>query len=103
MANGASLQAEGITLFMDHEYEPATEKFKAAQSAYQSEGKADLAAEMQVNLGLIDRALGNYDAAVTLMTEARQVFAGISDKSREAQVIGNLGGVYLAQGNNEQA
>jgi len=27
----------------------------------------------------------------------------MNDRSREAQVVGNLGGVYLAQGNSEQA
>jgi tetratricopeptide (TPR) repeat protein len=103
MATGADLQDQGTKQFMQHEYETAADLFKQAASAYESEGKKDLAAEMQVNLGLVDRALGNYDNAIKLMNDAKQVFVELSDKSREAQVVGNLGGVYLAQGNNEQA
>jgi tetratricopeptide (TPR) repeat protein len=103
MATGAELQKQGVDLFMQHDYEAAAEKFKAAVTAYDQEGKADLAAEMKVNLGLVDRALGNFDNAVALMSEAQQVFAKLNDPSREAQVKGNLGGVYLSQGNNEQA
>src|SRR5215475_6951561 len=102
-SSGAELQDQGVKLFMQHEYEAAADVFKQAQAAYDAEGKKDLAAEMPVNLGLIDRALDNYDDAVKLMTEARQTFVDIKDRSREAQVIGNLGGVYLAQGNSEQA
>jgi tetratricopeptide (TPR) repeat protein len=102
-STGAELQDQGVKLFMQHEYEAAADVFKQAQAAYDAEGKKDLAAEMQVNLGLIDRALGNYDDAVKLMTGAQQVFHDMNDRSREAQVIGNLGGTYLAQGNSEQA
>lgn len=100
---GAELQDQGVKLFMQHEYEAAADVFKQAQGAYDAEGKKDLAAEMQVNLGLIDRALGNYDDAVKIMSVAKQVFHDMNDRSREAQVVGNLGGVYLAQGNSEQA
>ncbi len=103
MTSGTELQDQGTKLFMQHEYEAAADIFKQAQGAYAADGKNDLAAEMQVNIGLIERALGNYDNAIKLMTEARQVFSGMSDKSREAQVVGNLGGVYLSQGNSEQA
>lgn len=103
MATGTELQEQGVKLFMQHDYEMAAEKFKAAVAAYEQEGKQDMAAEMKVNLGLTDRALGNFDTAVGLMSEARQIFANTQDRNREAQVIGNLGGVYLSQGNNEQA
>ena len=103
MSTGAELQDQGTKLFMQREYESAADVFKKAQSAYQAEGKNDLAAEMEVNLGLVDRALGNFDNAIKLMTGARQTFVDLKDRSREAQVIGNLGGVYLAQGNSEQA
>src|SRR5258706_5410173 len=102
-STGTELQDQGVKLFMQHEYEAAADAFKQAQDAYDAEGKKDLAAEMQVNLGLIDRALGNCDDAVKLMTGAQQVFHDMNDRSREAQVIGNLGGVYLSQGNSEQA
>lgn len=104
MAKTASeLQEQGIDLFMRHDYEAAADVFRQAQEAYQGEGRRDMAAEMQVNLGLVNRSLGNFDSAVELMNEARQVFAELQDRSREAQVIGNLGGVYMAQGNTEQA
>src|SRR5215217_2844060 len=103
MSTAAELQDKGVKLFQQRDYDAAADLFKQAKAAYEAENKKDMGAEMQVNMGLIDRALGNYDNAVLLMNEARQVFAGLEDRSREAQVVGNLGGVYLAQGNTEQA
>jgi tetratricopeptide (TPR) repeat protein len=103
MSTGLELQDQGVKLFMQREYEASADIFKQAQAAYEAEGKKDLAAEMQVNLGLVERSLGNYDSAIKLMTEARQVFVDMKDRSREAQVIGNLGGAYLGNGNSEQA
>src|SRR5215470_15706792 len=94
MPTGAELQEQGTKLFFQHEYESAADIFKQAATAYESEGKKDMAAEMQVNLGLVERALGNYENAIKLMTEARQVFASLQDRKREAQAVGNLGGVY---------
>ncbi len=90
-STGTELQDQGVKLFMQHEYEAAADVFKQAQGAYDAEGKKDLAAEI------------NYDDAIKLMTGAQQVFHDMNDRSREAQVIGNLGGVYLSQGNSEQA
>ena len=55
MSTGAELQDQGIKLFMQREYESAADLFKQAKAAYETEGKKDLSAEMQVNLGLIDR------------------------------------------------
>src|SRR5260221_11339165 len=103
MSTGAELQEQGTRLFMQREYESAADVFKKAQSTYQSEGKNDLAAEMEVNLGLVDRALGNFDNAIKLMTEARQTSVALTDRSREPQVIGNLAGAYLAQRSSAQA
>ncbi len=103
MATGKELQDQGVKLFQDRDYEAAQGIFKQAIEAFNAEDAPDMAAEMQVNAALVDRTLGNYEASATAMTAARQVFAGMGDKLREAQVIGNLGGVYLAQGNNEQA
>src|SRR5438270_13448301 len=98
MSTAAELQDQGTKLFMQRDYEAAADLFKQAKAAYEADNKKDMGAEMQVNMGLIDRALGNYDNAIQSMNEARQIFIGMSDRSREAQVIGNLGGVYLAQG-----
>src|SRR4051794_35187172 len=103
MPTGTELKEQGTNLFFQHEYESAAEVFKQAATAYDTEGQKDMAAEMQVNLGLVERALGNFENAIKLMTDARQVFVGLQDRKREAQVVGNLGGVYLSQGNTEQA
>jgi len=103
MPTGKELQDQGNKLFSERDYEKAQEVYKQSREAYNAEGKPDMAAEMQVNLALIDRTMGNYEAAAGAMQEARQVFAGMGDRFREAQVIGNLGGVYLQQGNLEQA
>jgi len=101
--NAAELQEKGTKLFMQRDYEAAAEAFKQAKAAYDAEGKPDMAAEMQVNLGLIESRFGNYDEAINYMGTARQFFLAQQDRRREAMVAGNIGSVYLAQGNLEQA
>lgn len=103
MSNASELQEKGVKLFQQKEYEDAARAFQEAHDAYTAEGKPDLAAEMQVNLGLTRRALGEQDQALELMQSALAVFESLDDHKRRAMVLGNLGGVYVAIGDKEQA
>jgi tetratricopeptide (TPR) repeat protein len=62
-----------------------------------------MAAEMAVNLGLTQRALGQPQRALELMQEALATFQAANDARRTAMVLGNLGGVYVALNDKEQA
>jgi tetratricopeptide (TPR) repeat protein len=103
VSNASELQEKGVKLFQQKEYEDAARAFQEAHDAYTAEGKPDLAAEMQVNLGLTRRALGEQDQALELMQSALAVFESLDDHKRRAMVLGNLGGVYVAIGDKEQA
>ena len=46
MTTGAELQEQGVKLFMHHDYDAATDKYKHAVGAYTPEGNNDLAAAM---------------------------------------------------------
>jgi len=43
MSTGAELQDQGVKLYQQRDYEAAQDIFKQAKSAYESEGKKDLA------------------------------------------------------------
>ncbi len=103
MSTASELQEQGIRLFRQRDYEAAAELFQQAREAYAAASQPDMAAEMEVNLGLVHRALGQHDQALALMQQALQFFRQQGDRRREAQVLGNMGGVYAAQGDTEQA
>lgn len=103
MSSGAELQAQGTKLFRDKDFEEAARLFHQAKAAYEAEGKADLAAEMQVNIGLVHTSLGEHQQALEAMQAALPVFQQAPDQKRLAMVLGNLGRVYVALNDREQA
>lgn len=103
MATGDDLKDQGIRQFMQQDYEAAAETFRKAAAAYEDEGKADIVAEMQVNLGLALHSMGQYDEALEQMNMAHAVFTQINDRHRTAQCLGNMARVYAKMGNTEQA
>lgn len=103
MATGHELQAQGITLFEQHDYEAAARAFQQAESAFAEASQPDMVAEMKVNIGLVHRALGENQQALELMQEAVRTFQAHNDPLRTAQVQGNMGGVYAALNDSEKA
>jgi len=103
LATGQELQDKGVALFKDHDYEEAAGVFQQANDAYLAEGKKDMAAEMQNNLGLIYRSLGENQKALDAVQGALTTFQELNDALRTAKALGNLGGVYVAMGDKEQA
>ncbi|GAB4509613.1 MAG: hypothetical protein OHK0046_04930 [Anaerolineae bacterium] len=97
------LQEKGIKLYQQKDYEAAARIFQQAQEAYLAENEPDMAAEMQTNIGLVHRALGEHQQALDIMQEALRTFQERGDSLRAAQVLGNLGGVYIELGDKEQA
>lgn len=98
-----ALQAQGVKLYEQHDYEAAARLFRKAQEAYEESEEKMLAAEMRTNIGLVHRALGQHQLALDEMQAAHDVFVDAGDLLRTAQVLGNMGGVYLAIGDKEQA
>lgn len=98
-----SLQEQGIKLYGQQDYEAAARVFKQARDAYEAAEQPDMAAEMQTNIGLVHRALGEHQQALDAMQAALRVFEDQGDQLRTAQVLGNMGGVYLEVGDKEQA
>lgn len=103
MSSAQELQDHGIKLFQQKEYEAAARTFAQAAEEYEADGQKGLAAEMQVNLGLVHRALGEHQQALDVMQEALRTFQGANDSLHTAMTLGNIGGVYAALGDKEQA
>jgi tetratricopeptide (TPR) repeat protein len=103
MTTPEELKNQGVKLFQQKDYEAAAQVFHQAQQGYEAAGQKDMAAEMQTNLGLVHRALGENQQALDAMQSALNVFQELNDTRRVAMVMGNLGGVYVALGDKEQA
>lgn len=103
MTSASELQEQGVKLFQQKDYEEATRLFQQAQEAYEAEGKRDMVAEMQTNIGLVHRILGENQQALDAMQSSLTIFQELNDPIRVAKVLGNLGGVYVALGDKEQA
>ena len=103
MTTAQELQEQGIKLFRQRDYEAAGRTFQQALEAYETDGKRDMVAEMQTNIGLVHRSLGETQQALDIMQQALQIFQESGDNLRLAKVLGNLGGVYVALGDKEQA
>lgn len=103
MTTPDELQEQGVRLYGQQDYEDAARAFQQAKEAYQAEGRSDMAAEMETNIGLVHRALGEHQQALDVMQKALRTFQEADDKLRAAQVFGNMGGVYIELGDKEQA
>ncbi|MBC6935155.1 MAG: tetratricopeptide repeat protein [Chloroflexi bacterium] len=103
MTTAQELQERGVKLFQQKDFEAAAQHFQQAMDAYEAEGRRDIAAEMQVNIGLVHRALGENQQALEAMQAALGVFQETGDAVRTAKVLGNMGGVYVELNDHEQA
>nr|PZN52114.1 MAG: hypothetical protein DIU68_15180 [Chloroflexota bacterium] len=63
MTDAQQLQEQGVKLFRQRDYEAAARVFEQAKLAYEADGQPLLAAEMQTNIGLVHRALGENQQA----------------------------------------
>jgi len=103
MTTAQEIQDRGVKLFQRKDYEEASRAFAQAQSLYETDGKPDMAAEMQVNIALVHRALSEHQQALEIMQTAVRTFQQMNDRKRMAMALGNLGGVYAVMGDHEQA
>jgi len=103
VSKAEELKDQGTQLFHQRDYEAAARIFQQAMNAYEEDGQADMVAEMKVNIGLVHRALGEYQQGLDMMQEALNIFQDANDALRSAKVLGNMGGVYSGLGDKEQA
>jgi tetratricopeptide (TPR) repeat protein len=103
MSRADELRDKGVELFHQYDYESAARTFQQAREAYAEAGQDDMVAEMKVNIGLVHRSLGETQQALEMMQEALNMFRDTEDELRQAQVLGNLGGVYSALDDKEKA
>lgn len=103
MSTADELKDQGIKQFMQEHYQRAADIFRQAVDAYEAENKADMAAEMRVNLGLSLHSLNKHEEALVEMAKGHAVFAQMNDKLRTAQALGNMARVYARLDNTEQA
>jgi tetratricopeptide (TPR) repeat protein len=100
---GKELKAEGKRLYEEGLYEESITKYEQAREAFLAEENEVEAAEMVNNLGVLYRLQHDWDDALAALEEARSIFVGLGDRSREAQTLGNMSAVYAGLGKREKA
>jgi len=92
-----------VKLYDQRDYEASARIFQQAMEAYEAENQPEMVAEMQTNIGLVHRALGENQQALEVMQAALRTLQEHDDQLRIAKLMGNMGGVYKELGDKEQA
>jgi len=100
---GEKLRAEGLRLFEAASLDEAAEAFGLAAKIFDADGKLGDTAEVYNNMGVIFRLQKRFSEAGTMLEKALQLFAGLGDKTREAETLGNLAPLYKQQGDTRRA
>ncbi len=103
MSTGSELQSKGTRLFEKGKYQEAAGVFTEAIEAYRTEGNGQMAAEMQVNVGMCKRELEQYEDALKEMQTSLAYFEEHGPQIRKAQTMGNMALAYAKLGDTEQA
>jgi tetratricopeptide (TPR) repeat protein len=97
------LKQEGLMLFRRRLYDEAVTTFHTAADAYARAGDAGGRFEMLNNIGVAQRLQHRWPASLESLEKAREGFAGLGERVRQAQVLANVGDVYADQRNWEGA
>ncbi|MBI5930292.1 MAG: tetratricopeptide repeat protein [Chloroflexi bacterium] len=103
MSTGSELQIKGTRIFEKGNYQEAIGIFTEAMEAYRSENNGQMAAEMQVNIGMCKRELEQYEDAIKEMQVSLAYFDEHGPQVRKAQTMGNMALAYAKLGDTEQA
>lgn len=95
------LQEQGVALFRKGKFEAALQKFYEALEA--AAGQIKQTAEINNDIGVTHKQMGNYQAAHQALDEAMARFSQLQDKKGEAQTLGNRASVYEAEGQLDKA
>ena len=85
----------GLALYEAGQLQPALTAFRAAAEEYRAAGDQVLAGEMLNHVGDVLRGLKDWNAAVSAVEEALELFRALADRMREAGALGRLGAIML--------
>ncbi len=94
---------EGRLYYRQGEYERAITTLEAVYEHCKNEGRLRPMAEIANDLGVIHTVLNRWSEAEKRLNEAHALFTKLQDYSGEAQTLGNLGSMYRARGDLQQA
>jgi len=97
------LQKTALSHYQSGDFTKAVQAFEQASTAFASDGDRAMAAEMQSNVAVAQRALKDYPNALTTVEAAIAEFRAIDDKHRLALALGNLGSILLETGDLNRA
>jgi tetratricopeptide (TPR) repeat protein len=98
-----NLKQEGLRLFQRGDYDGALASFQAAAAAYAAAEDETGQAEMYNNIGVIERSRGRYAEAMQAFERAQAHCTTQGHTNCRAQILGNLGDLFSAQGERDKA
>lgn len=100
---GEMLRTEGVVHVYADEANLALESFKQSLALARARDDRFLEATDLLNIGFVTSHLGQYDAAVPLLSDAAEFAQAAKAQTVLQAALGNLGEVYLRLGDYEQA
>lgn len=94
---------EGRLYYRQGEYDQALSTLRAAYEQCKNQGDLRRMAEITNDLGVIHTVLNQWTEAEKHLNEAHSMFTNLQDYSGEAQALGNLGSMFRARGDLQQA
>ncbi|MBN1936638.1 MAG: tetratricopeptide repeat protein [Anaerolineae bacterium] len=94
---------EGRLYYRQREHERALSALEAAYEQCKNQGDLRHMAEIANDLGVIHTVSNQWTEAERRLNEAHNLFTNLQDYSGEAQALGNLGSMFRARGDLQQA
>ena len=93
----------GLQLYEAGQLARAQAAFSEAAIEYRSAGDLAMAGEMLNNVGVVQRGLKEWEAALAAVEAALTLFRELNDRQREAQALGNLGSIRMEMNDLDEA
>jgi tetratricopeptide (TPR) repeat protein len=97
------LHQEAVRRFQAGDYAAAEQLLDEALARARAENDPALMAEVLNDLGVVQRQLGDHQAALAALQQAMEHFTSAEDNTGRARTLGNLAAVYESQEKFEEA
>lgn len=97
------LQAEGLQLFQQKQYDAALDRFQTAVPLFAAQANDHGRGELLNNIGVIQRLKKNPQAAIAALQEAAHLFSRLNAPHQLAQTLANLGDLHAQTRQQEEA
>jgi tetratricopeptide (TPR) repeat protein len=100
---GAKLLDQGRLYYGQGEYNEALSCLHLSYDQFKADGERAQVAEVANDIGVVYTVMERWGEAEKWLDEAQRLFVRVGDYDGEAQTLGNMGSMYRAKGDLQQA